>query len=311
EASVARKAGRRVAGDTIDGEERVRVRLPCPRHVRARWGQVQVLARCVCGSELAPWHAAEAIAAEGLSARGVEPDDPLAGLPEPPPRPLPEDEGRDVLPALDWAAVQEALPDDVEALARGAEDLNAFALDRRMRAVLRAMHRIDFQLGRLLHLLFARRLHRLLGFSSAARYAEERLGLSARKARALVALERQSAPLPALAAAYRQGQVSWLRASSLLPVVDAGSAAAWVARAGRHPPPPRRRGRVDARRSRRGRRGFGPAVPRRPARAARAANVCARGRRRHHVLRPHLGRHPPPQRRRQLHAPRRAGLAGP
>jgi len=40
EAEVARRAGRRVAGDTIDGEERVRVRLPCPRHVRARWGKV-------------------------------------------------------------------------------------------------------------------------------------------------------------------------------------------------------------------------------------------------------------------------------
>src|SRR5213080_1895302 len=119
EATVARRAGRRVAGDTIDGEERVRVRLPCPRHVRARWGQVQVLARCVCGSELAPWHAAEAIAAEGLSARGVEPADPLAGLPDPPPRPVPDDEARDVLPAaLDWSAVLQALPDDVEALAR-------------------------------------------------------------------------------------------------------------------------------------------------------------------------------------------------
>src|SRR5438046_4088810 len=231
EASVARKAGRRVAGDTIDGEERVRVRLPCPRHLRARWGQVQVLARCVCGSELAPWHAAEAIAAEGLSARGVEPDDPLAGLPEPTPRPLPEDEGRDVLPALDWSAVQEALPDDVEALARGAEDLNAFALDRRMRAALRALQRVDFQMGRLLHLVFARRLHRLLGFPTAARYAEERLGLSARKARAPVALGRPRAAPPALAAAYRQGEVSWLRALSLLPVADEGSAAAWVARA--------------------------------------------------------------------------------
>src|SRR6059036_3513331 len=54
EASVARKAGRRVADDTIDGEERVRVRLPCPRDVRARWGKVLELARCVCGSELAP-----------------------------------------------------------------------------------------------------------------------------------------------------------------------------------------------------------------------------------------------------------------
>src|SRR5438094_2727236 len=46
EANVARRAGRRVAGDTIDGEERVRVRvrLPCPRHVRARWGEVLELA---------------------------------------------------------------------------------------------------------------------------------------------------------------------------------------------------------------------------------------------------------------------------
>ncbi|HUE30439.1 MAG TPA: HNH endonuclease signature motif containing protein [Verrucomicrobiae bacterium] len=231
EAMVARRAGRRVAGDTIDGEERVRVRLPCPRHVRARWGEVMELARCMCGSELAPWHAAEAIAAEGYSARGVEPDDPLAGLPDLPPAPILEHESRTPMPALDWSALQEALPEDVEALARGAEDLNAFALDRRMRAALRALQRVDFQMGRLLHLLFARRLHRLLGFPTAARYAQERLGLSPRKARALVALDRRSATLPALAAAYHQGEVSWLRALSLLPVVDEGSAAAWVARA--------------------------------------------------------------------------------
>src|SRR5436190_327576 len=133
EAMVARRAGRRVAGDTIDGEPRVRVRLPCPRHVRARWGEVMELARCMCGGEVAPWEAAEAIAAEGHSARGVEPDDPLAGLPDPVPTPLPDYESR--------------------------------------------------------------------------------------------------ATLPALAAAYRQGEVSWLRALSLLPVADEGSVAAWVARA--------------------------------------------------------------------------------
>src|SRR5437667_10959815 len=134
EAMVARRAGRRVAGDTIDGEPRVRVRLPCPRHVRARWGEVLGLARCMCGSEVAPWHAAEAIAAEGLSARGVEPDDPLAGLRDPVPRPLPEYEARDPMPALDWSAVEEALPDDIETLTRGAEDLHAFALDPRLRS---------------------------------------------------------------------------------------------------------------------------------------------------------------------------------
>jgi len=231
EVTLARRAGRRVAGDTIDGEERVRVRLPCPRHVRARWGEVLELARCMCGSELAPWHAAEAIAAEGHSARGVEPEDPLAGLPDPVPAPVLEEEGRLPLRAFDWSAVQEALPDDVEVLARGAEDLNAFGLDRRMRAALRALQRVDFQMGRLLHLLFARRLHRLLGFPTAARYAQEQLGLSPRKTRALVALDRRSAALPALAAAYRQGELSWLRALSLIPVADEGSSPAWVARA--------------------------------------------------------------------------------
>src|SRR6266581_1927461 len=145
EAMVARRAGRRVAGDTIDGEPRVRVRLPCPRHVRARWGEVMELARCMCGGEVAPWEAAEAIAAEGHSARGVEPDDPLAGLPDPVPTPLPDCESRAPMPALDWSAVEEALPDDIEALTRGAEDLNAFALDQRMRAALRALQRVDFQ----------------------------------------------------------------------------------------------------------------------------------------------------------------------
>src|SRR5439155_1691486 len=82
----------------------------------ARRGEVLELARCMCGGEVAPWDAAEAIAAEGLSARGVEPDDPLAGLPDPVPTPLPDYESRTPMPALDWSAVEEALPDDVEAL---------------------------------------------------------------------------------------------------------------------------------------------------------------------------------------------------
>src|SRR5438093_531434 len=185
--------------------------------------ELQTLAHVVQGMARLP--------AIGDAFDGVEPDDPLAGLLHPVPTPLPDYESRIPMPALDWSAVQEALPDDVEALTRGAEDLNAFALDRRMRAALRALQRVDFQMGRLLHLLFARRLHRLLGFPTAPRYAQERLGLSARKARALLALHRRSAALPALAAAYRQGEVSWLRALSLLPVADEGSVAAWVARA--------------------------------------------------------------------------------
>src|SRR5204862_389837 len=87
-----------------------------------------------------------------------------------------------------------------------------------------------WQMGVLLRTFFDLRLHRAFGFPSASRYVAERLGLSGRKARALVALERGLRRTPALAAAYREGNVSWLRALTLLPVASRDDA--WVARAG-------------------------------------------------------------------------------
>jgi hypothetical protein len=169
------------------------------------------------GEELPAWRAAEAIAAEGLSsAAEIEVAEP------PPPRPSPED-GE----PLAWAAVDEAAPADVEALLLDADYLSPFVLDGRLRAALRAMQRIDFQMGRLLRLVADLRLYRRLGFASLARYVRERLGLSTRKARALVALERKSARAPALGDAYRDGRLSWLRALTILPVASE----VWVARA--------------------------------------------------------------------------------
>src|SRR2546422_5254352 len=100
-----------------------------------------------------------------------------------------------------------------------------------MRTLVRARQRIDWQMGRLLRTFFALRLHRLMGFPSAAAYARERLGLSPRKARALVALERKTWEAPALLAPYREGELSWLRALAIAPVVREETAAAWIARA--------------------------------------------------------------------------------
>ena len=57
------------------------------------------------------------------------------------------------------------------------------------------------------------------GFPSAAAYSRERLGLSPRKASALIALERKTWDAPALATAYREGTLSWLRALAIMPVV--------------------------------------------------------------------------------------------
>jgi hypothetical protein len=75
------------------------------------------------------------------------------------------------------------------------------------------------------------RLHELMGFPSASRYASDRLGMSGRKARALVHLERKTASVPALADAYRAGEISWVRTLALLPVIDEAHAEEWVERA--------------------------------------------------------------------------------
>ena len=100
-----------------------------------------------------------------------------------------------------------------------------------MRAVLHAMRRIDWQVGRLLRVFLDRRLYRLMLFPSANRYVTERLGLSPRKARALVALERKTWTTPGLEDAYRAGDLSWVRALAILPVVSESTGGAWIARA--------------------------------------------------------------------------------
>src|SRR2546427_3216366 len=107
----------------------------------------------------------------------------------------------------------------IDQLAGAPDDLDAFVLDARMRAVLRAMQQVDWQMGRLLRVFLDRRLYRLMLFPSAARYLRERLALSARKARALVALEPKTWEAPALGDAYPAGELSWGRALAALPVL--------------------------------------------------------------------------------------------
>lgn len=231
--------------ETIDGEPRARFRMTCPRRVRSSWHGALELARRMAGEELSVWRAAEAIAAEGLSAsealtgRGSSErgscdafGDEVGSAPRP--EAIVTSAGGDEsepLAGLDWAAVAQSIPEAVESLARDLDGTDAFVLDERMRAVVRSMQRIDWQLGRLLRLFFDMRLHEKVGFTSAASYVRERLGISARKGRALVRLERRSARAPQLASAYRNGEVSWVRALTLLPVLAEAHASAWVERA--------------------------------------------------------------------------------
>src|SRR5207247_2297456 len=135
---------------------------------------------------------------------------PVDAAAPPRPEPLPEPVGTP--PDLGWSPVDVPIPGDVEKLLQLGPGGDPFTVDERLRTARRAMQRIDWQMGVLLRTFFDLRLHRAFGFPSASRYVAERLGVSARKARALVALERGLRRTPALAAAYREGAVSRLRA---------------------------------------------------------------------------------------------------
>jgi hypothetical protein len=185
----------------------------------------------MAGANLSAGQAAEVIAAEGLSAQsadaGTWPDATRS-------HEEPADPGEThaaFAEALDWSPVAEAMPEEVEALARGRDHLDPFVLDTRMRALVRVQHQVGWQTGRLLRVLADRRLYLLMGFPSLARYLRERLGMSERRARALVALERHSWQAPALGIAYRAGDLSWVQALTVLPVATDETAAAWVERA--------------------------------------------------------------------------------
>ncbi len=139
---------------------------------------------------------------------------------------------QEAFPWLEWNAVSEGLPDELVLLAAGAEDLDPFALDMRIRRAQRAMQRLDFQIGRLLRTLADRRLHQAMGFRTLARYVRERLGFSSRKASMLMSIERRSWQTSTeLTEALREGAITPLKAAALMPVLSEWTASAWIERA--------------------------------------------------------------------------------
>jgi hypothetical protein len=119
----------------------------------------------------------------------------------------------------------------------GLDDADAFELDHRLRRALDGERRLEAQMGPALLAVARGRLYRRYGCSSLREFAREWLGISPRKAEALLRLERAAQVAPALRGAYRAGPLSWVQAQLLVPLVrQAGSGpwhAAWVARASR------------------------------------------------------------------------------
>jgi hypothetical protein len=130
-----------------------------------------------------------------------------------------------------------ALPAFLEPLLSDLERADAFELDRRLRRLRRLEQRLDAEIGLLLARIARGRGYREVGLPSMERFARERLGLSPRKARALLRLERACELCPELREAYRSGRLSWVQAQTLLPLVVLEEAwrfrRGWIAWAGR------------------------------------------------------------------------------
>jgi hypothetical protein len=107
-------------------------------------------------------------------------------------------------------------------------------IDRHLQDTIRSLQNIDWQFGRLLDTFIRLRLHHHLGYSRVCDYVEARLPISPSKVRALVRIAAGRRPAgEALAAAYRSGELSWVRALLLQSVLSEEFAQQWVRRASR------------------------------------------------------------------------------
>jgi hypothetical protein len=222
----------------LEEGEQVFVRLACSAREAGLWHAALELARRMAGEPLPAWACAEAMAAEGASAWGVgEAADRLLAASEAVP---PKRRAREANEAksqesglraeawrrLSWKPVpRRALPAEITSLAEDLEPCSAREIDARFRAALAWLQQIDFETGRILRQVVDRGLYRELDFESLDRYVTERLDLSPRTARRLVALARAEHRAPAVATAFRTGRVTALQALALAKVAHAGNAA--------------------------------------------------------------------------------------
>ncbi len=208
--------------ESLDAEAAAWVSVACPRHVRRLWTEASELASRMEGVRIPAWRAAEAIAAEGLA---TEREGELRV-----PRSAASSSAGPLADAARWETAPAPRADEIELLA-APWVIDPHRLDAHLRMALAALQSIDSETGHLLTILAERRLHHDLGIPRFADYVRERLGMSLRRARALMAVHRAGRRVPLLVEAYREGRVSLARALVILPVLHEDTAAAWIARA--------------------------------------------------------------------------------
>lgn len=208
-----------------DGE-RETLRVRTPRRVLAKWGHVRRTLRQVTGEWLPAEACVEFVAAEVLSAIRLESE------PEAPPPVTRRSRAPDAEPSpagMEEAAAEPPVAPFVVALAEGLDAAGPRDLDARLCHAATLDQGLLAQIGPLLLELADARGHHEFGFRSLDAYARDRLGISPRKARALLRLERACGVVPALARAWRAGRVQWCQAQALVPLVLARGSFKWHA----------------------------------------------------------------------------------
>jgi hypothetical protein len=120
-----------------------------------------------------------------------------------------------------------ALPAFLAPLVENLESADPFELDARLRRALRLEQRVLSEMSPLLLDLARARTSRQHGYPSLGAFARERLGMSPRKAHALLRLERACEHSVELREAFRNGRLSWVQAHAVVPIVTLAGAEPW------------------------------------------------------------------------------------
>jgi hypothetical protein len=127
------------------------------------------------------------------------------------------------------------LPAFLAPLLEDLDSIDAIELDARLRRALRIEQRFLSEMATLLLEVARSRAYRSRGCANLAAFAREQLGMSPRKAQALLRLERAGDLCAELRTAFRSGDLSWVQAHALVPILELEHSqpwrAAWVAHA--------------------------------------------------------------------------------
>jgi hypothetical protein len=232
EQEVRKSARRGAPGDLDDALPERRVAVRCTPAVGEKWGVVCEVAERVAGQRLRAGEVLELVAAEAFSTLSIDPA--FAEWSDDPPERGRRGAGasRQEETASAARAPSRSLPHAVMSLVTGLENADAFELDRRLRRAVRLEQTLDAAIAPLLRVVSCAEYEWSGDYRTLPAYAHDELGMSGRKARALLRLERAGDVCPELREAHRRGRLSWVKAQCLLPLllleIDGEWRPAWV-----------------------------------------------------------------------------------